>query len=52
MDNLGEQDFYVLLKGYLEESLSPADLEIFLSEAARPENILLLQQSFKKRPGE
>lgn len=48
MDNLGEQDFYVLLKGYLEESLSPADLEIFLSEAARPENILLLQQSFKK----
>ena len=48
MDNQGEQDFNVLLKGYLEESLSPADLEIFLELAAKPENVLLLQQSIEK----
>ncbi len=48
MDNRGEPDFYVLLKGYLSESLSPADLDIFLEHAGKPENILLLQQSFEK----
>ena len=47
MDNREEPDFYVLLKGYLAESLSPTDLEIFLELAGRPENILLLQQSFE-----
>ena len=48
MDNRGGQDFNVLLKGYLEESLTPADLETFLALASKPENILLLQQSFEK----
>ena len=48
MEHRDELDFNVLLKGYLEESLSPADLEAFLVLAGKPENILLLQQSFEK----
>ena len=48
MDNPGEQDFNVLLKGYLDESLNPEDLESFLQLAAKPENMLLLQQSIEK----
>ena len=48
MDNLGRQDFNVLLKGYLDESLNPEDLESFLQLAAKPENMLLLQQSIEK----
>jgi transmembrane sensor len=48
MDNRGGQDFNVLLKGYLEESLTPADLETFLALASKAENVLLLQQSFEK----
>jgi transmembrane sensor len=48
MDKQGEQDFNVLLKGYLDESLNPEDLESFLQLAGKPENMLLLQQSIEK----
>jgi transmembrane sensor len=48
MDKPGEQDFNVLLKGYLDESLNPEDLESFLELAGKPENMLLLQQSIEK----
>jgi transmembrane sensor len=48
MDKQDDRDFNVLLKGYLDESLSPEDLETFLRLAAKPEYMLLLQQSFEK----
>jgi transmembrane sensor len=48
MDNHGSQVFNALLKGYLKESLTPADLEVFLELAGRSEYILILQQSFEK----
>jgi transmembrane sensor len=48
MNSNGEQRFHELLNGYLNESLSPKELEIFLELAAKPENALLLQQSFEK----
>ena len=48
MDKQDERDFNVLLKGYLDETLSPEDLETFLQLAGKPENMLLLQQSFEK----
>ncbi len=48
MDKLEELDFKVLLKGYLDESLSPGDLEAFLRMAAKPEYILMMQLSFEK----
>jgi transmembrane sensor len=48
MDTRVEKNFNALLKGYQDESLSQADLESFLELAGKPENILLLQQSFEK----
>jgi hypothetical protein len=48
MGNTGHKDFHVLLDGYLNESLTPEELQIFLELTARPENALLLQQSFEK----
>ena len=48
MDKRGEQDFNVLLKGYLDESLNPEDLESFLQLAGKPENMLLFQQFVEK----
>jgi transmembrane sensor len=40
-------DFKILIKGFLEESLTADELTAFMDLAARPENALLLQQSFE-----
>src|SRR5450432_446562 len=46
MEASKKQEFNTLLKGYLRESLTQEELTMFFEQANRPENLLLLQQSF------
>ncbi len=48
MNSPGKQDFTMLLKGYLDESLNPDELDHFFILSGQPENSLLIQEHFEK----